>query len=40
MGISRFDTPPGEEQALATLVGEGVYQAGFDAVRRYLAEAG
>ncbi|MCY4452422.1 MAG: SRPBCC family protein [Immundisolibacterales bacterium] len=30
---SRFRTPPGEEEALARLVGEAVYEAGFDGVR-------
>jgi NADPH:quinone reductase-like Zn-dependent oxidoreductase len=30
---SRFDTPPGQESALARLVAEGVYEAGFEAVR-------
>ena len=33
---SRFRTPPGEEQALARLVGEQVYEAGFDGVRNAL----
>ena len=33
---SRFDTPAGEEQALATMVGEGIYEAGFTAVRQHL----
>jgi NADPH:quinone reductase-like Zn-dependent oxidoreductase/uncharacterized protein YndB with AHSA1/START domain len=35
---STFDTPPGQEQALADLVGKGVYEAGFDGLRRYLRE--
>ena len=30
---SRFRTPPGEKEALATLVGKEVYEAGFDGVR-------
>ncbi|MGR3501160.1 SRPBCC family protein [Pseudaestuariivita sp.] len=30
---SRFDTPKGREKELGTLVGEGIYQAGFDAIR-------
>lgn len=30
---SRFDTPPGQENELAQLVAEGVYEAGFNAVR-------
>ena len=33
---SRFRTPPGEEEALARLVGEQVYEAGFDGVRAAL----
>jgi len=36
---SRFDTPPGEEAALVQMVGENVYAAGFEAVRRHLAGA-
>jgi len=36
---SRFDTPAGEEQALATMVGEGIYQTGFEAVRRHMGIA-
>jgi hypothetical protein len=36
---SRFDTPPGEEAALAQMVGENVYAAGFEAVRRHLGGA-
>ncbi len=35
---STFDTPPGQEQALADLVGRGVYEAGFEGLRRYLRE--
>ncbi len=30
---SRFNTPPGQEQSLSRLVAEGVYEAGFNAVR-------
>ncbi len=30
---SRFDTPPGQERELSDLVAEGVYEAGFQAVR-------
>lgn len=30
---SRFDTPKGREAELKTLVSEGVYQGGFDAIR-------
>jgi len=33
---SRFDTPPGRERELAGLVAEGVYEAGFEAVRSRL----
>lgn len=33
---SRFDTPAGQEQALAQMVGEGIYEAGFEAVRRHI----
>jgi hypothetical protein len=34
---SRFDTPPGRERELATMVGEAIYQGGFDAIRAHLA---
>ena len=34
---SRFDTPAGREDELGRLVGENIYQAGFDAIREYLA---
>ena len=37
---SRFRTPPGEEEALARLVGEEVYEAGFDGVRAALGLSG
>lgn len=30
---SRFSTPAGRQDELATLVGDGIYQAGFDAIR-------
>lgn len=33
---SRFDTPRGQEESLAELVGEQIYQAGFDAVRVHM----
>ena len=36
---SRFSTPRGEEQKLAEMVGEQIYQAGFEAVRKHLSEA-
>ena len=35
---STFDTPPGREAELADMVGRGVYEAGFEALRRYLRE--
>lgn len=35
---SRFSTPPGREAALKDLVARGVYQAGFEGLRRYLAQ--
>ncbi len=34
---SRFETPPGREQELAQLVAEGVYEAGFEAIRARVA---
>jgi len=37
---SRFDTPKGEEETLATLVGDGIYQAGFDAIQAHLDAGG
>lgn len=36
---SRFTTRRGEEQPMARLVGEDIYEAGFAAIRRYLSEA-
>ena len=36
---SRFTTPRGEEQRLTEVVGEQIYQAGFEAVRKHLSEA-
>lgn len=36
---SRFRAPPGEEQALARLVAEGVYEAGFEGVRTALGRS-
>ena len=35
---STFETPPGRERELADMVGSGVYEAGFEGVRRYLRE--
>ena len=37
--VSTFDTPAGQEQELAELVGSGVYTAGFDAIREQLEGA-
>lgn len=33
---SRFDTPRGQEESLAELVGEQIYQAGFDAIKAHM----
>ena len=33
---SRFETPQGQEEPLAELVGEQIYQAGFDAIRAHM----
>jgi hypothetical protein len=35
---SRFTTRPGEEGRLSEMVGEQIYQAGFEAIRRRLSE--
>ena len=35
----RFTTRAGEESRLVEMVGEQIYQAGFDAVRKHLSEA-
>ncbi|HYM33617.1 MAG TPA: SRPBCC family protein [Candidatus Cybelea sp.] len=35
---STFDTPPGREQELADIVGRGVYEAGFEGLRRHLRQ--
>src|SRR5215472_12246343 len=35
---STFDTPPGREAELAAMVGTGVYEAGFEGLRRYLRQ--
>jgi hypothetical protein len=35
----RFTTRAGEEARLVAMVGEEIYQAGFDAVRRHISEA-
>jgi hypothetical protein len=36
---SRFTTPAGEEKRLTEMVGEEIYQAGFEAIREHLREA-
>ena len=36
---SRFTTRPGDERRLIEMVGDQIYQAGFDAIRKYLREA-
>ena len=36
---SRFTTRPGEEAEMTTLVGDDIYQAGFEAIRRHLQHA-
>ena len=35
---SRFDTPAGREAELARMVGDDIYQGGFDAIRAHLAK--
>jgi NADPH:quinone reductase-like Zn-dependent oxidoreductase len=35
---STFETPPGRERELADMVGRGVYEAGFEGLRRFLRE--
>jgi NADPH:quinone reductase len=35
---STFDTPAGREQELADMVGRGVYEAGFEGLRRFLRQ--
>ncbi|VTU17112.1 Quinone oxidoreductase 1 [Variovorax sp. PBL-H6] len=37
---SRFDTPPGMERELRDMVAQGVYEAGFENLRRYLRQGG
>ena len=32
---AEFDTPPGQERRLADQIGQGVFQAGFDALKSY-----
>ncbi len=36
---SRFDTPAGREDELATMVGRDIYEGGFSAVREHIATA-
>lgn len=36
---SRFDTPKGRSDELAELVGDGIYAAGFDAIRSHMGLA-
>jgi NADPH:quinone reductase-like Zn-dependent oxidoreductase len=36
---SEFRAPPGQEQQLAALVGEQIYEAGFEAVKRHFGQA-
>ena len=35
---SRFTTPAGEERRMTEMVGEQLYQGGFDAIRRHMRE--
>src|SRR6267154_4096051 len=35
---STFETPPGRERELVDMVGRGVYEAGFEGLRRYLRQ--
>jgi NADPH:quinone reductase-like Zn-dependent oxidoreductase len=37
---STFEAPPGRERELADMVGKGVYEAGFEGLRRYLRRQG
>src|SRR5215813_13197284 len=37
---STFEAPPGREAELLDMVGRGVYEAGFEALRRYLRSGG
>ena len=37
---SRFDTPKGREDELAALVGDGIYVAGFEAIRSHMGLEG
>ncbi len=36
---SRFDTRPGEEAEMTAMVGENIYQAGFEAIRQHMGLA-
>jgi hypothetical protein len=35
---SQFDTRPEEREAMTALVGDGIYQAGFDAIRAHMSQ--
>ncbi len=37
---ARFDAPKGQEQAMASLVSDGIFKGGFDAIRKRFAEGG
>ena len=37
---STFETPPGRERELREMVAQGVYEAGFENLRKYLGAAG
>lgn len=37
---AEFDTEPGQEQEMARLIGQDVFQAGFDALKTHFAERG
>ena len=36
---SRFDTRPGEEAEMEAMVGENIYEAGFEAIRQHMGLA-
>jgi hypothetical protein len=36
---SRFTTRPGDEKLMTDLVSDGIFQAGFDAIRKHLSES-
>jgi polyketide cyclase/dehydrase/lipid transport protein len=35
---SRFTTRPGDEKSMSEMVGEGIFQAGFEAIRKHMRE--